>query len=262
MNETVQKGVLNMSALKGIVFDIDGTLAETERHGHLVAFNLAFEEAGLDWQWSEQEYGRLLQITGGLERLLHDMAGRTIGPDDPNEREQLARSLHQRKNEIYLELIRQGQIAPRDGVLRLVQECIDAGMRLAIASTTSRVNATALIESFFGADGPQLFDAVVCGEDTPLKKPHPMVYERVIEQLDESASSLVAIEDSPNGVSAATAAGLVTVLTPSVFFPIEDSLSAGATVALDHLDAPFIFADEQYPRMSVQALRAVHRQSV
>lgn len=261
MSDTVQNGVVSMSGLRGVVFDIDGTLAETERHGHLVAFNLAFEEAGLDWQWSEQEYGRLLQITGGLERLRHDMAGRTVGPDDPHEREKLARALHQRKNEIYLDLIRQGQIAPRDGVLRLVRECVDAGLRLAIASTTSRVNATALIESFFGPDGLQLFDAVVCGEDTPLKKPHPMVYERAVEKMNESAQSLVAIEDSPNGVSAAIAAGLLTVLTPSVFFPMEDSLDTGATVMLDHLDAPFVFRGEQYPRMTIQALRTIYRQA-
>ncbi len=261
MTETGQHGVVSISALKGVVFDIDGTLAETERHGHLVAFNLAFEEARLDWQWSEQEYGRLLQITGGLERLLHDMAQRTVGPDAPQEREALARALHQRKNEIYLDLIRQGQIAPRNGVLRLVQECADGGLRLAIASTTSRVNAVALIESFFGADGLKLFDAIVCGEDTPLKKPHPMVYELALEKMNESAESMVAIEDSPNGVSAAAAAGLMTVLTPSVFFPIEDSLNTGATVTLDHLDAPFVFRGEQYSRMTIQALRTIHRQA-
>ena len=59
-----------MTALKALIFDVDGTLADTERDGHRVAFNQAFAEAGLDWDWTVSLYGDLLEVTGGRERIL------------------------------------------------------------------------------------------------------------------------------------------------------------------------------------------------
>ena len=122
--------------LRALIWDIDGTVAETEALGHRVAFNRAFAEAGLPWVWGEAGYGRLLQVNGGRDRLLAFMQQRSDAPPGLPERQALVRSLHQRKNAIYAELVAQGHIAPRPGVLRLMDECRREGVALAIATTS------------------------------------------------------------------------------------------------------------------------------
>lgn len=222
--------------LAALIWDIDGTMAETERDGHLVAFNDAFEAHGLPWHWSVERYGELLQITGGRERLLYDMARRRETPSDGPGRESMARALHAEKNRRYARIVERGGIRLRPGVTRLLREAQAAGVQLAIASTTSRVNADALLSAQLGRDWQQHFAAVICGEDAPLRKPDPQCYLRCLEALGLDPEDAVAVEDSPNGLAAASAAGIATLVTRSVFF--ASSAYPGAMAVCDSLEHP------------------------
>ena len=205
-------------ALQALLWDVDGTLAETERDGHRVAFNEAFAECGLPWTWDPARYGQLLQVTGGRERLLHDMASRPDAPASAGEREALALRLHAAKNAAYSRLVRTGRIPLREGVARLMRECRDRGLRMGIATTTSRGNVDALLRQHLGARWQDGFSTVVCGEDVARKKPDPAVYRVALQQLGIPAGNALAIEDSPAGVEAARAAGIPAIVTRSVYF--------------------------------------------
>ena len=215
---------------KAILWDVDGTLAETERDGHRVAFNLAFEAFGMPWRWDERHYGDLLNITGGRERLLYDMAQRGDVPAVPGERERLARAIHERKNTVYGQLMRERAIPLRAGVLELLDQCRTEGVRVAITTTTSRSNVDALLRSHFGAAWQERFAAVVCGEDVRSKKPDPEAYRQTLAALALRPLETLAIEDSPGGVAAARAADIPVTVTRSHYFgaaPIDGAIAIG-----------------------------------
>jgi len=222
--------------LRALIWDVDGTLAETERDGHRVAFNRAFEEAGLPWRWSLAEYGELLHVAGGRERMLAYLQGRAEAPAGAAERESLVRRLHLRKNAFYAERVAQGGIAARPGVLRLMHECSAAGVALAIATTTGRANVDALLASLLGAGWETRFGAVVCAEDAPAKKPDPQAYRLALQRLGVAAHEAFALEDSPNGLHAALAAGIRCGITRSAYF--THARFDGAAWVRDDLDVP------------------------
>lgn len=207
--------------LKALLWDVDGTLAETERDGHRVAFNLAFAEAGLAWGWTEQRYAELLHVTGGRERILTDMATRREAPAGEAEREALARRLHARKNQFYAEQVAQGRVLARPGVVGLIREAAAAGLVQAIVTTTSRSNVQALLPTLLGPHWGACFSAVLCGEDTERKKPDPEVYTLALQRLGLAPHEALAIEDSTPGARAAQAAGVPLVLRPSVYFAAQ-----------------------------------------
>ena len=231
--------------LKALIWDVDGTIAETERDGHRVAFNRAFEALGLRWHWSVQDYGPLLNVAGGRERILHDMVQRADSPASVAERDALARELHRRKNAIYAELVDQGAIQARPGVLRLMDECEAAGVRLAIATTTSGSNVRALFARLFGAPWRERFAVLICAEEAPVKKPDPLAYQLTLQALDMAAREAFALEDSPNGLQAARSAGITCGVTRSAYF--ADADFSGAAWVRDDLDAP--------PSMTLARLR-------
>lgn len=219
-----------MTPLTAVLWDVDGTMAETERDGHRVAFNLAFEASGLAWRWDEARYGELLRVTGGRERLLHDMGTRPDAPSLPDERAALAAAIHARKNALYAALVRDGVIALREGVVELMQECRARGVRMGIATTTSASNLDALLRQHLGPHWTDWFAMRVCGEDVQRKKPDPQVYERALELLGADPLETVAIEDSPGGVAAARAASIPVVVTRSAYFgeaTIEGAIAIG-----------------------------------
>jgi HAD superfamily hydrolase (TIGR01509 family) len=215
--------------LKALLWDVDGTLAETERDGHRLAFNRAFASMGLDWRWDEALYGELLRVTGGRERILAYM-GRVGHPGPMIEHESLARQLHALKNGYYAECIADGAIPLRPGVRELIDEAAAAGLRQAIVTTTSRGNVEALLGRHFGPGWHGRFAALVCGEDVARKKPDPEAHRRALAALGLVAGEALAIEDSLAGLSAACAAGVPTILTRSVYFgddPADGALAAG-----------------------------------
>jgi HAD superfamily hydrolase (TIGR01509 family) len=218
-----------MLRLKALLWDVDGTLAETERDGHLLAFNMAFDACGLPWRWSESAYGDLLRITGGRERLMFDMSQRADAPP-LTERDAVTRAIHTKKNALYAALVRSHAIALRGGVQTLMQQCRERGVRMGITTTTSRSNVDALLSVNLGQRWAEGFAVIVCGEDVQHKKPDPEVYVKALRALDIDPLEAVAIEDSPGGVLAARAASIPVVVTRSAFFaetPIEGAIAIG-----------------------------------
>jgi HAD superfamily hydrolase (TIGR01509 family) len=214
--------------LKAIIFDVDGTLAETEE-AHRRAFNQAFAEAERPWHWSAQDYGALLTTTGGRERIARYMAEIGIEPDPA-----AVAAMHVRKNAIYAELVAAGAIAPRPGILRLLHQSLNEGVALAIATTTSRANLDALLHHVLEPEAPSWFSVIVAGEDVFAKKPDPEVYQRVLSQLALEPADCIAIEDSQAGLAAARACGIATVITPSHYTAWQDF--SGAALVCDSLD--------------------------
>ena len=213
--------------LQAFIFDVDGTLADTE-HAHLAAFNHAFRQTGMDWHWDEALYTELLNISGGKERMLHhwqtvqpglkDIGGH--GVTDTLDR------LHTLKTAAYEAAVQDGAVHIRPGVLRLMDEAARAGIRLAIATTTSPVNVAALLGKAIGSDWRSHFVAIGDASTAPQKKPHPQVYLQMLQALALPASACLAFEDSANGLQAATAAGLATIITPTAFTQHHDFSAA------------------------------------
>jgi HAD superfamily hydrolase (TIGR01509 family) len=224
-------------SLEALLWDVDGTLAETERDGHRIAFNRAFEAFGLPWRWSVERYGELLAVTGGRERLLHDMADRSDAPARPSEREALARALHRRKNAIYAEIVDAGGLELRPGVLELLEDCRSRGLQLAITTTTSTSNVDALLRANLGPRWPSWFTTLVCGEDVKAKKPDPEVFTIALRRLGIGPLASLAIADSPGGVAAARAADVPVVVTRSAYFEtaaVEGVVAIGPSLGRRH----------------------------
>ena len=202
--------------LKALIFDVDGTLAETEElHRH--AFNDAFAQAGLGWNWTQSQYHALLKTTGGKERITRYLAERGGEMDAA----QIA-ALHAAKTARYVALMAQGQIALRPGVADLIVQAQANGIRLAIATTTSLPNVEALSLAVFGKPAAQVFEVIAGGDMVAAKKPAPDVYLLALRMLGLHPEQAVALEDSRNGLHAAKAAGLACCLCPGVYTQGED----------------------------------------
>ena len=213
--------------LQAVIFDVDGTLAETEEV-HREAFNVVFEQSGLGWYWSPELYRELLKVTGGKERIRHFARSEGItGISD----EDIA-SLHRLKTTHYAELLPQS-VELRPGVERLIDECLSRSIRLAIATTTTEANVEALDQAVGGALKLSQFEAIVGGVTVPEKKPSPQVYEVALAKLGLKPEEAIAIEDAGAGVLAARGAGLRCLASPS-FYTVEHDLSK-ATAIVDRL---------------------------
>ncbi len=223
-----------MSKLKALIFDVDGTLADTERDGHRPAFNRAFAEAGLDWDWSVELYGELLSVTGGKERILYyiDRHRPKLPGEDVSE---FVADLHAAKTRHYVRLLEEGGIPLRPGVKRLLGEARDKGLRLAIATTTTPANVMALLEANLPG-GASWFDAIGAGDIVPAKKPAPDIYRHVLRELALSPENCLAIEDSAHGLHSALGAGVPTLVTVNGYTADQDF--SGALLVLDQLGEP------------------------
>ena len=220
--------------LRGLIFDVDGTLADTERDGHRPAFNAAFREARLDWHWDEALYGELLAVTGGKERIVHFAARhRPAFARLPDLAERVA-ALHEAKTRHYTQLAATGAIALRPGVARLLAQARTSGLRLAIATTTRLENVAALLTPALGPQVMSWFEVIGAGDVVAAKKPAPDIYRWVLERLGLPTSECLAFEDSAHGLHAALGAGLATVVTPCDTTRGQDF--SGAVAVLDSLE--------------------------
>lgn len=225
-----------MSSLKALIFDVDGTLADTERDGHRVAFNMAFANAGLDWDWSVELYGELLTVTGGKERIRYYLDRYNTGFQRPGNFSDFVAGLHASKTTFYTELLSRGQIPLRPGVARLLDEARAAGIRLAIATTTTPENVSALLAYTLGEQALDWFEVIGAGDIVPAKKPAPDIYHYVMQEMNLAPEHCMAFEDSRNGILASSQARLTTVITINGYTE-EDDFS-GAAIVVDQLGEP------------------------
>jgi len=226
-----------MMHLEALLLDLDGTLADTEREGHRVAFNRAFAERGLDWCWSVESYGRLLAVTGGKERIAHFIATRQPTLPEGVDLDAFIAELHRRKTHLYTQALAQGGIPPRPGVLRLLREARSAGLKLAIVTTTTPQNVTALIEATLGREGLDWFAVIAAGDLVPAKKPAPDIYRYALRRLGVGPGACVAFEDSAAGLRAARGAGIGTVVIIVNDYTRDQDFTDAAQV-LDGLGEP------------------------
>jgi beta-phosphoglucomutase-like phosphatase (HAD superfamily) len=222
-----------MSTLQALIFDVDGTLADTERDGHRPAFNAAFAEHGLDWHWDEALYGRLLAITGGKERIRHYAERHAPDIAAGDDFDDLVKKLHAAKTAHYVRLVEQGGLPLRPGIAGLIGEARRQGLRLAIATTTSPENVDALLRATLGQDAPGWFEVIGAGDVVPAKKPAPDIYRWVLDRLTLPAENCLAIEDSANGLRAAQGAGLPCLVTRNAYTAGQDF--SGALAIVDDL---------------------------
>jgi len=221
--------------VKALIFDVDGTLAETEEL-HRQAFNHTFRDAGLDWHWSIETYTRLLKTTGGKERMRQwSDEMESFVPDH-----EIA-VLHRKKTERYASLLEGGAVTLRPGIADLIGFAREAGLRLAIATTTNRPNVDALCLACFEKPANKVFEVIAAGDEVAAKKPAPDVYLLALERLGLEAGDAIALEDSRNGVLSAKEAGLRVVAAPSIY-TASDDLSMADRVT-EHL-SPWIFAGD------------------
>ena len=233
-----------MPELKCLLWDVDGTLADTERDGHRVAFNMAFAEAGLERRWDEVTYGKLLSVTGGKERMRYDIE---LGGMPALSDEEIAR-LHARKTILYQQLIADGKIPLRPGVRRLLEAAYAESITLGVATTTTPAALEVLIEHGLGVEWFDRFAVLAAGDIVPAKKPAPDIYDYALEQLQMDASEALAIEDSGHGLRAAKSAGLKCVVAIN-----------GYTVGQEYGDADLLVSELGDPgRVPIEVLSNPH----
>jgi HAD superfamily hydrolase (TIGR01509 family) len=225
--------------VKALIFDCDGVIADTERFGHLPAFNQTFEEFGLPVRWTEEEYGVKLKIAGGKERmaslLTDEFVRQSHLPTDAEEQRKMLAEWHKRKTAIFKEIVHAGRLPGRPGIARIVDEAIANHWKLAVASTSAEESVRAILEHVVGQDHATHFE-VLAGDIIPKKKPAPDIYLLALERLHTAPDDAIVIEDSRNGLLAAIAAGLRCVVTLSSYTVDEDMHEA--ILVVSHLGDP------------------------
>jgi HAD superfamily hydrolase (TIGR01509 family) len=213
--------------IKAIIFDVDGTLADTE-DAHRISFNKAFAENGLDWNWDVALYDKLLKVTGGKERIKYFVSDFLTDYIKPDNFDDFVKHLHAVKTGHYTTMMRAGSVPLRPGIKQLIQQAHAAGITLAIATTTTPQNVSALLEVGLGKDWEKYFSANGCGDIVPAKKPAPDIYFWVLDKLGLQAADCIALEDSYNGLRSALAAGIKTYVTTNPYTHRQDFTDAAA----------------------------------
>ena len=251
-----------MTDLAALLFDVDGTLADTERDGHRPAFNRAFADAGLDWDWSPELYGELLAVTGGKERIRYYLERYNTAFRYEGDLDAFIAGLHSSKTEHYTRMLAEGAIPLRPGVRRLITEARAAGMRLAVATTTTPANVTALLRHALHPESETWFEVIAAGDVVPAKKPDPGIYRYAMERMGLLPAQCMAFEDSHNGILASRGAGLKTIVAVNGYTAADDF--DGAAIVLDHWgepDRPFTVLNgdaDGYRYLSLDMVRDLH----
>ncbi len=221
--------------LRALVFDVDGTLADTEET-HRSAYNAAFVEHGLGWYWTHQQYAALLAVSGGQERLRYAIRCRHHSKIERAHLLRLVPTLHRTKTRLYADFVRAGRVQLRPGIARLIREARAAGLELALVSSTTPANIDALLCTNLGEDARRWFRVLAASEHCAHGKPAPDIFQLALAHLAQPAANCVAFEDSARGVAAAAAAGIYTVALPNAWNASQTL--GGADLILEHLGEP------------------------
>jgi len=215
--------------IKALIFDCDGVIVDTERDGHRVAFNRAFQAIGLDVEWDVALYGRLLEIAGGKERMkfYFDENG---WPENIEDKDTFIKEMHKLKTDLFMQIIESGELPLRPGVARLVDEAIKNNLMLAVCSTSNERAVNLVVETMLGGKRKTHFNAILAGDVVSKKKPDPEIYNLALERLGLEPDECVVIEDSRNGLLAAKAAGMHCIVTTNGYTEKEDFPSADLIV--------------------------------
>lgn len=253
--------------MKALIFDVDGTLADTERQGHRIAYNRAFKDFDLDWYWDEKLYGELLKVSGGKERLHHYIETYLDEFEAPNGDglDQFITAIHGTKTKIFVSMVTSQGMPARPGIQRIIRQARANGIRLAIATTTSQENVDALLKTSFAENSDSWFEVIAAGDIVVNKKPAPDIYCYVLEKMDLGAAQCLAFEDSENGLLSAVSASIPTIVTINDYTRTQDF--SEAAVVVDHLGEPqlpmqVIFGDYTIgnPRfMDLPSIKSLHR---
>ena len=215
--------------LKAIIFDCDGVLVNTEKDGHRVAFNKAFKEKGLPYEWSIEKYHELLQVAGGKERMRHFF--NEVGwPESVEDRDAFIKELHRLKTDLFMNIIASGELSLRPGVARLVDEAISEGITLAVCSTSNERAVNLIVDTLLGPERRKHFAAILAGDVVSHKKPDPEIYNLALKKLNLSPKECVVVEDSRVGLLAAKAAGIPCLVTTNYYTEKEDTSEADIVV--------------------------------
>ena len=218
-----------MKLPEALFFDMDGVIIDTEKDGHRVAFNKAFKEFGFDVHWGVEEYGELLKISGGKERMRHHLQTKGFGkPISDDEADELIKSLHKRKTELFIDLIQSGTLALRPGIKRLMQEANDTGVTICICTTANQKSANAVAAHSLGTID---FEHILAGDIVAKKKPAPDIYQLALSKTGADPSKCIVVEDSRNGMLAGVGASIQVVVTTSIYTEKEDFSEASLVVS-------------------------------
>ncbi len=222
--------------LKALIFDVDGTLIDSERQGHRIAYNRAFSESGLNWNWDEETYSHLVKVCGARERLRHFLGSTAVDglsqiADDP---EAFIEDLYQKKTRHFISIAETGALSPRPGIERLLHEARQKGLTLAIASSSDETNVRTLLRHAFAENIESWFQYIGAGDTATRKKPDPEIYRAVLQKLGISANQCLAFEDSGPGLNAASSAGIPTIVTWNEY--TRNDCFQGAALLVEHLD--------------------------
>eukprot|EP00980_Cylindrotheca_fusiformis_P004326 scaffold921_cov126-Cylindrotheca_fusiformis.AAC.5 len=243
--------------LEAILWDMDGVLADTERDAHRPAFNVAFaEQDNLNTEWDVERYGALLEVGGGKERMTahwNEVGWPEGFPQEEDERQAKVKELHLRKTEIFMDLINQGDVPLRPGVLRVIDAAIDAGLKLAVCSTSNEKAVRNLVHTLMGPERESKFE-IFAGDMVQRKKPAPDVYNMAVEKMGLDKSKCVIVEDSHIGLGAAMAAGIACIVTKSSYTADEDF--TGADMIVDEL------GDDPATGVTLETLESLLRKKV
>jgi HAD superfamily hydrolase (TIGR01509 family) len=215
--------------LKALIFDCDGVIADTERHGHRVAFNRAFAQRDYGIEWDVDLYGELLKVAGGKERMRHYF-NQTGWPEETQDKDSLIKELHKSKTDLYMKIVEAGELPIRPGVARLVDEAITDGLKLAVCSTSNERAVNLAVEKLLGPERKTRFDLILAGDVVSKKKPDPEIYNLALKRLGLEAVECVVVEDSRNGLLAAKAADMFCVITTNGYTEDEDFSEADLVV--------------------------------
>jgi len=236
VQEKHKMGVSMEHKIKALIFDCDGVIVDTERDGHRVAFNRAFQAIGLDVEWDVALYGRLLEVAGGKERMkfYFDENG---WPENIEDKDTFIKEMHKLKTDLFMQIIASGELPLRPGVARLVDEAIENNLMLAVCSTSNERAVNLVAETMLGKKRKSHFNAILAGDVVSKKKPDPEIYNLALERLGLEPDECVVIEDSRNGLLAAKAAGMHCIVTTNGYTENEDF--AGADLIIPELgDSP------------------------